>query len=96
MLSFANSPLVVAEACYCLFEEQIKEKGVSQEQFEEMLGPDEIAELRHEVIEQMKGFSSFWSILSTEMEKLQSGDINLEKLADAAAARAAAPTGPSS
>ena len=84
MLAFSADPLVVAEACYYLYEDQIKAAGVSQDEFEELIGPEETEALREEVIEQMKSFSYFWRILSTEMESLQSGNTSLNDLLDRA------------
>ena len=79
MLDFAVDPLVVTQVSYNLFKEQLG--GMTQEQFEDTCGPDEVEQLRTEVVQQMKVFSSFWKILSTEMEGLLSGDTSLVDLA---------------
>lgn len=77
MLDFAVDPTCVATACYALYEDQFADAKIDEDGLDELLGPEEIAALREEVTEQMKSFSKFWTILATEMEGLQSGNIDL-------------------
>lgn len=77
LLEFATNPETVVAVCCALYKDHLKEASITEEDFEDLCGPDEIAALRTEVTEQMKSFSSFWRILSTQMENLQSGDTTL-------------------
>lgn len=76
---FLMDPLVTVEACYALYSDTLKEMGISEEDFEDLCGPEEIELFREEVTRQMKSFSRFWKILCIEMENtvqsLQSGNI---------------------
>ncbi len=81
---FAVDPLKVAEVCYVLWEDQITHAGKTREDFEDSLDSDDIANLRSEVVRQMKGFSGSWMMAYTQMEAVQSGNTDLlSKLVEA-------------
>jgi hypothetical protein len=80
MLTFAIEPEFVVMACYQLYLDQFEKAKLSEDDFAELCGAEEIEQLREEVTQQMRSFSSFWKILSTAMEDLQSGNTNLLEL----------------
>lgn len=80
MLTFAVDPDFVVMACYQLYLDQFEKAKLTEDDFAELCGAEEIEQLRGEVTQQMRSFSSFWKILSTAMEDLQSGDTNLLEL----------------
>jgi regulator of RNase E activity RraB len=84
ILDFATDPDAVMTVSYYLFKDQFEKADISEDQLAEMCGVKEIDSLREEVVEQMRSFSIFWKILSTEMENLQSGNISplMEKMAN--------------
>jgi len=81
-VGFLRDPIVVIMSVYQLYRDQFEAAKVTEEDLEDLCGPEEIQLLRSEVDQQMRSFSSLWKIVSIEMENLLSGDTNLLELAE--------------
>lgn len=70
---FTYSPITVCTVCYWLYKDHLDEHGITEEEFEEMCGTEEIAAMRAEVDQQMRSFSPYWRTVSTLVEEVLSG-----------------------
>jgi hypothetical protein len=94
IVTFVRDPITVVEVCAALYGDHLEKMGLSEDDFCELCGPEEITALRSEVTEQMKSFSPFWEIVCTNLEALLAGDTSL--LEAVAATTKPVPSGPSS
>ena len=77
VVNFVRDPVTVVEVCAALYSDHISSAGLTEDDFCDLCGPEEITALRQEVTEQMKSFSPFWETICIYLEGILAGDMSL-------------------
>lgn len=83
VVTFVRDPVTVVEVCAALYSDHLEKFGLTEDDFGDLCGAEEVTALRQEVTDQMKSFSPFWEIICTNLEALLAGDTSLLELVKA-------------